>query len=158
MKRVTKPKSIKSLQQEDPRFKQVKFIVFDADPYEIWYEWQYRVTLLSDKMGRSIHYANLGNKPCWAVVYFYYVEGVYTAFVDACVAFSDRKKLEEFMFAACNMKPSHDNQTSGKSFHNHIAWHCMDRKLRLKRLITEAQEQIKRASNDLIRYINQFKS
>ena len=152
MKRVTKPQSVESLQQEDPRFKKVKVIVFDADRFEIWREWHQRVTFTDDNMGKSIHYANLGNKPCWAAVYFSHVEGVYTAFVDACGAYADHKKLEEFMYAACNMKPTPDNQTNQTNFHNHPAWHTMNRKLRFQRLVTEAQEQIKEATNNLVRY------
>jgi hypothetical protein len=137
----------------DSRCKKVKFIVFDADRFEIWREWHQRLTFKDDSSGFCFQYAQFGKKkPCWATLWFSDVEGVYTAFVETDGAYVDCHALEKAVWKLTGLKPTPDNQTNQTNFHNHIAWQTMERNLRHERLVKCAEYRIKEATNDLTRY------
>jgi hypothetical protein len=107
---------------DDKRLKQVKFIVTDGDTFRFWQQYHNIATLKQDSMGCTFQYADFGkSKPCWASLWFYHVNGVYTAFVDAHGAYVDYHKLETYVFAMCGMTPTPDNQCNGDNTHNHVA-------------------------------------
>lgn len=137
----------------DPRFKRVKFVVFADDRFDIWKEWHNRLTFKDDNMGHCFQYATLGKKPCWGSVYFSEVEGVYTVFACADGSYVDFRAFEETIWELCGLKPTPDNQTNQTNFHNHIAWHTMNPKLRTERLIKDARTQLDEAAQQLTRLI-----
>ena len=113
---------------DDKRLKQVKFIVTDGDAFRFWQQYHNIAELKQDSMGCTFQYHEFSKtKPCWATLWFYHVNGVYTAFVDAHGAYVDYHKLEAYVFAMCGMKPSPDNQCNGDNTHNHVAIRAIPR-------------------------------
>lgn len=94
----------------DARLKYVQFIVFDDVSFNFWEKYHNIATLEQDSVGCTFLYADFGkSKPCWASLFFYKVNGVLTAFVDAHGAYFDYFKLQAYVFAMCGMKPNPDN-------------------------------------------------
>ena len=136
---------------EDKRLKQVKFIVFDCDAFFFWKEYHNIADLVQDSMGCSFQYADFGkSKPCWASLFFYTVNGVFTAFVDAHGAYVDYRKLEEYVFAMCGMTPGRDNCCTGQlNTHNHVAIRAVPKKRYIQGLRKDLIELVQQIQNFL---------
>lgn len=106
----------------DPRLKKVRFIVNQGDGFRFWREYHNLCNCEQDNMGITFQYADFGkSKPCWASLFFYTIDGIFTAFVDAHGAYSDHFKLEAYVFAMCGMTPNPDNHCNEDNTHNHPA-------------------------------------
>ena len=133
---------------DDKRLKQVKFIVTDGDAFRFWQQYHNIATLKQDSMGCTFQYADFGkSKPCWASLWFYHVNGVYTAFVDAHGAYVDYHKLETYVFAMCGMTPTPDNQCNGDNTHNHVAIRAIPRLRYLAGLEADLLERAQEIAN-----------
>ena len=128
---------------DDPRLKRVKFVVFDGDPFAFWREYHNLCELKQDQMGITFQYADFGKrKPCWASVFFYDVDGVWTMFVDAHGAYLDHFALEQFVWDMVGQRPTHDNQCDGNNTHNHTAVLAASRERRIAWFKKNIQDKI----------------
>jgi hypothetical protein len=131
---------------DDSRLKKVKFIVFDGEAVDFWKEYHNLCHCEQDCMGLTFQYADFGkSKPCWASLFFYTVDGIFTAFVDAHGAYVDHFKLEAYVFAMCGMKMNPDNHCNGINTHNHPAVWAASNERRFRKLqldLAESNQQL----------------